>query len=371
MAWKQSNFLKELGIETTISKSGLPESIVPIVELEKHKHNWSETDTAYWISKFLEFCDIDKFWKDIFLDPCQTIKRNIKNKDFTIATVRKLERTAADSATRLGPDALEDFFKWLRLNAGGKSWDFREIIKYYRTVLASRDVHTGNEWLLGDWRDHINKVPDNLSRLLLMDPPYGMDYNSDRRVDRRNPRKHDKIENDSFDSAMKEIAEALEATFPKLNSDAHIFCFCHWKNEHTVSEIIESSGYKVRGSLIWYKNNLGMGDPFTTFAPQHERILHAVKGSPILFERKSDVLKAKRINSDNHPTEKPVPLLKSLIECTTAENELIMDMFGGVASTHVAAKLCGRKYWGTEKVLKFFDIGKKRLEICDNQNLLW
>jgi site-specific DNA-methyltransferase (adenine-specific) len=124
---------------------------------------------------------------------------------------------------------------------------------------------------------------------------------------------------------------------------------------------VEAAGYKVRGSLIWVKNNTGMGDPNTTFAPKHERIIHAVKGSPVLFTRTADVLLADRCNSDRHPTEKPVSLLKQLIEVTTTKDEIVVDPFAGVASTLVAAKELGRAFFGCEINDGYFSAGSNRL----------
>jgi len=118
----------------------------------------------------------------------------------------------------------------------------------------------------------------------------------------------------------------------------------------------------VRGSLVWVKNNTGMGDPKTTFAPKHERIVHAVKGSPILFEREADVLVYDRVNTDRHPTEKPVDLLARLIEITTVEGQRVADPFGGVGSTCEAAAGLKRHYWGCEINEEYWGHGCKRLK---------
>ena len=104
-----------------------------------------------------------------------------------------------------------------------------------------------------------------------------------------------------------------------------------------------------------------MGDPNTTFAPKHERILFAVKGSPTLFERLPDVLEAPRPDSSRHPTEKPEDLLRRLIETVTVSGDLIADPFGGVASTLAAAKASGRAAWGAEINAEYHAAGAQRL----------
>jgi site-specific DNA-methyltransferase (adenine-specific) len=198
--------------------------------------------------------------------------------------------------------------------------------------------------------------------LVLTDPPYGMDYQSDYRLDRDQDRKHDVINGDaSTEDATQGITDCLAALHPKLKPDAHVFCFCHWSNEADIRASVEAAGYQIRGSLIWVKNHTGMGDPNTTFAPKHERIIHGVKGSPVLFSRAADVLLADRCNSERHPTEKPIALLKQLIEVTTTENEIVVDPFAGVASTLVAAKELKRAFFGCEINEGYYNKGSDRL----------
>ena len=64
--------------------------------------------------------------------------------------------------------------------------------------------------------------------------------------------------------------------------------------------------------------------------------------------RTPDALEFARVPTDRHPTEKPVDLLRLLIETTTYPGELVIDPFGGVGSTCVAAKDAGRSFWGCE-----------------------
>jgi site-specific DNA-methyltransferase (adenine-specific) len=126
-------------------------------------------------------------------------------------------------------------------------------------------------------------------------------------------------------------------------------------------QAIMNSGLTIKGLLIWEKNEGGMGDLRGSFAPKYECIIHAVKGNPILYERKADVFHAAKCDSKNHPTEKPVPLLEELIRATTVEGDLILDPFAGVASTLVAAKILDRNYFGCEIEAEYHEIGWRRL----------
>lgn len=210
-------------------------------------------------------------------------------------------------------------------------------------------------WNRGDWRQHVADLPAGLIRLLLMDPPYGINYRSW-------SDQHGAILNDLPESAASEVAEVLAALNSKLAPDAHIHIFCRWgESEFQFAQALVNTGYALRGSLVWVKNNTSMGNLTGAYAPKHERILHAVNGNPKLTRRTPDALECARVRTTRHPTENPLDLLRTLIETTTIEGDLVVDPFGGVASSLVAAKECGRAYRGCEVDENYHAIGCQRL----------
>ena len=76
------------------------------------------------------------------------------------------------------------------------------------------------------------------------------------------------------------------------------------------------------------------------------------------FEWKKDSKEVPKI----HPTQKPVELLKYLIEKSSNENDTVLDPFMGSGSTGVAAKTLNRKFIGIELDEKYFNIAKERIE---------
>lgn len=334
--------------------------IVPFM-LDK---KWSAADTAHWVGIVREF-KVPAKW-DKWLPLPEVIKKFLATKEFSPQTVERLIATANAGIATIRATDIERkdanayvlrFRDWLHGNTGGDSWDVRKIERQINAILAEI-MSLDDGWHHGKWQDHLDKLEDGSVSLVLTDPPYGVGFQSDYRLDRRGKRKHKTIEGDE---GLDALTEFLGAVSPKLKDDAHIICFCHPTNEPDVRNIIKGCGYTIRSYPIWVKNNTGMGDPNTTFAPKHERMIHAVKGSPILFNRLPDVLEADRIASDRHPTEKPVDLLRRLIDGLTANGELVADPFGGVASTAVAAKEAGRRYWSCEVEEGYFKEGKARL----------
>lgn len=71
-----------------------------------------------------------------------------------------------------------------------------------------------------------------------------------------------------------------------------------------------------------------------------------------------------------HPTQKPLELMKLLIELATTENQIVLDPFCGSGTTLMAAKELKRKYIGFEKDEQYFQIAKKRLKTAVSENIL-
>lgn len=62
-----------------------------------------------------------------------------------------------------------------------------------------------------------------------------------------------------------------------------------------------------------------------------------------------------------HPTQKPLELVKWIIEKYTNENDVVLDVFLGSGTTAVACKETGRNYIGFEIDENFYEIAKDRL----------
>lgn len=335
--------------------------------------DWTVADTEHWVGKVKEFAEPEgcSHW----LPLAATVERFLATKEFSAQTVRKLaeernaimdviheNREAIEESGQMAAGWMDEVERWLVENMGGKSWDVRELVAY-RLEIEQRIRKSGpNQWMHGNWRDHVGSIKDGSIAVLLTDPPYGMGYQSNYRLDTRKDRKHDKIENDGEGEGPAEMAECVAAFVPKLAADAHVFVFTNWRNEEAMRNALADAGLTVKSSIVWVKNNTGMGDLTGAFAPKHERIIHAVKGSPILFEREADVLEFDRVSTDRHPTEKPVDLLSRLIEITSVAGQKVADPFGGVGSTCEAAASLGRNYWGCELKEDYYEQGKTRLD---------
>lgn len=75
-----------------------------------------------------------------------------------------------------------------------------------------------------------------------------------------------------------------------------------------------------------------------------------------------DVLQFDSVSKQQHPTQKPVPLLEYLVKTYTNEGEIVLDNCMGSGSTGVACVNTGRKFIGMELDKQYFDIAVKRIE---------
>ncbi len=69
----------------------------------------------------------------------------------------------------------------------------------------------------------------------------------------------------------------------------------------------------------------------------------------------------------NHPSQKPIKLIRKLIEKYTNEGDTILDPFMGSGTTGVACVQTGRNFIGIEIEPKYYDIAEKRIKDAQQQ----
>ena len=219
--------------------------------------------------------------------------------------------------------------------------------------------HDGITIYHGDCRDVISNLQLGPIDLILTDPPYGVKWNSgQRRAESFGIMAGD----DSLDTAK----EAILLSLKYLRRGAHAYIF--GRMDYTgmsVSKPVE---------LIWDKGIMGLGNLSCPWGTQHEYIQFIVNvksranvergdGSLSARMRKGSVLSFQRPHSGQvrHPSEKPVGLLRELIESSSRIGETVFDPFLGCGSTSVAAMMESRKCIGIEIEERYCEIAAKRL----------
>lgn len=94
----------------------------------------------------------------------------------------------------------------------------------------------------------------------------------------------------------------------------------------------------IRSKGATFNSNLGYNNYFTYFS------------YPIGVKQKWE-----------HPTIKPIELIKKIIKISSNENDIVLDPFMGSGTTAVACKQLNRKFIGFETSKEYCDIANKRL----------
>jgi tRNA G10 N-methylase Trm11 len=196
--------------------------------------------------------------------------------------------------------------------------------------------------------------------LIVMDPPYGVEFVSGKRG-------RDLFGEIAGDDSKDTPLDLLRVSLPMLRRARHVYCF----GTSDFGDLPICSP----AELVWDKEHIGMGDLEQPWGPAHERVLFGVyeiskanreKGYGRLAARlrQGSVLRAHRKNSaavTRHPTEKPVSILRQMIEASSVLDETVYDPCAGSGSTLVAALLDGRRAVGVEIDEKWLDTATARL----------
>lgn len=156
------------------------------------------------------------------------------------------------------------------------------------------------------------------------------------------------------------LRECAVSFCDQARDGATLSFFCDWRMVPTLAPWIESAGVRLQNIVVWNKGAAGLG---TGFRAQHEFILHFSKGTPDYASASfGNVLAAPRMPSDRqHPTEKPVALMRAIIDTVAHRGALVVDPFMGSGTTGVAAIQGGRRFIGGERDPIHFETALARL----------
>lgn len=216
----------------------------------------------------------------------------------------------------------------------------------------------------GDALEVIPALIPGSADLLVTDPPYGVGFISNFRG---RP-----LAGIVGDDGTLDVPAVLGAALRVLRDNRHVYVFGRF----------DLTGLPLGASseLVWDKGGqMGMGDLTLPWGPAHEVISFAVKatrpaqrargqGSLSARLRKGSIIRVPRRSAGQmedhtvrHPTEKPVGLLRQLIESSSVLDEIVFDPFMGSGSTLVAAAVEGRRAVGIEIEERHCEMAAKRL----------
>ena len=81
-----------------------------------------------------------------------------------------------------------------------------------------------------------------------------------------------------------------------------------------------------------------------------------------IFPKPSKSEKIKGVESNTHPTVKPIKLMSYLITLGSRPDEIVLDPFMGSGATGISAKLTGRNFIGYEMEEEYYQIAEARID---------
>lgn len=134
---------------------------------------------------------------------------------------------------------------------------------------------------------------------------------------------------------------------------------------------IENYGAYWKSEIIWHKTNPTPNFRKRSYTSSVEAIGFAVKEkSKFIFNYKTQKEMHNFLESGicqglertEHPTQKPLWIIKHFIEISSNENDIVLDCFLGSGTTAVACMKTNRNYIGIELNEEYIKIAENRIQ---------
>lgn len=229
---------------------------------------------------------------------------------------------------------------------------------------------------LGDCRDILPTLPK--VDAVIGDPPYSVSVAGARVVSRpgKGVRNLDFFAGDQDWAAM--TAAVVDAYDKATESQPKtVIAWCGHRQIGPLVEMLEGKGYSTR-LIFWRKRCPPPPPPGAGFSQAVEQAVYAYLSGRLwnggqydhnVFD--ADSYRFGQPGKVDHPTQKPLELMRWNVRWLTNEGETILDPFMGSGSTGVAALESGRDFIGIEREPKYFDIACHRIEEAQRQGDLF
>lgn len=228
-----------------------------------------------------------------------------------------------------------------------------------------------------DCLEGMRRMPDGCVDLVITDPPYlignqgggfwskaaeGNHYNA--RGTRKGMEKLGNIK-DGFDDA---ILDELCRVMKKIN----LYVFCSQKQIQRYLDYFVNERGCNWNLISWHKTNPIPACGNKYLSDTEFILFFREKGVRVYgtYETKRTFYVTLRNQEDNvrynHPTVKPLNIIRNLIINSSQTGGIILDPFMGTGTTAVAAKQEGRRYIGFEIDNRYYETAKERVSALAN-----
>lgn len=158
-----------------------------------------------------------------------------------------------------------------------------------------------------------------------------------------------------------QFSDWMPYLYKVLKNGCHCYLMVTPRHIKELQEEAEKAGFVYQQMIVWDK---GTNTPNRYYLNSYELILMLRKGAARSINNMGtkNILRVKaKVGGRLHPTEKPVELMKILVENSTNIGDTVLDPFMGSGATGVACKESERDFIGIEIDEKYYNIAKERL----------
>lgn len=210
-------------------------------------------------------------------------------------------------------------------------------------------------------------IEDESIDLIVTDPPYKLTSRGNNGTSGGIMKKDIYMKGDVFSNNDIKPTDYAPHFYRLLKDGSHCYVMCNNLNLQLMLISFEQVGFHFVKSIIWDKQTKIMG---THYMSQYEHILMFSKGYCRIINNcgTSDILSIKQIKQKDlsgnniHDTEKPVELMRVLVENSSNYGDVVVDPFMGIGSVGCACKQTGRSFIGCEIDKSYFSFCKNRID---------
>ena len=250
-----------------------------------------------------------------------------------------------------------------------------------------------------DCVEAMKQIPDNSIDLVIADPPYNASKGNVWKWD-------NSIELPGFGGAWSKImanwdsmplSEYFAFTIAWLTEvrrivrpTGSIWVHGTFHNNGVINFTMQLLEIEIINELVWYKRNSFPNLSRRRLTASHETLLWAHTGgkkrryffdydAAKMLNLGTDILKTpgkqlrtvwdipnnkerRELDHGKHPAQKPLRLLKKLLEISTKPGSIVLAPFAGSGSECIAAKELGRHFLGFENDQNYYNLAQRRLQ---------
>lgn len=230
----------------------------------------------------------------------------------------------------------------------------------------------------GDCIKEISKIDKNSVDLILIDPPYFISRESnfknysEKTSEKLATKYNMSIDFGDWDKGELNWDDLFSNFYRILKKGGTLIIFYDVWKSNELKESAEKWKFKQPRVGCWTKTNpVPINSKSNYLSNANEYFFSFVKGGNPTFNSKYDnalytypICHGKE--RYDHPTQKPLQLIKELVEKHSNPNDLVLDCFAGTGTTGHACLLSNRKFILIEKEEKYIDIIRERLNKLTN-----